>query len=275
MKKLIFNADDFGNSTALNQGIRKGAITKVINSTSLMATGPAFEDAVFNVLPEIQYIKLGVHLNIIEGQSLTNPEHLCDKNGKFNKQFWDLQSLALKPEVMAEIEKEFRAQIEKVMMYTNPVHLDSHVHTHAIPQIFELTCRLAQEYGIERVRTQYENPYMVLNFGKLLSPRHFLNIIKRYILNDYTKKNRAIVEKYGLKTNDFFVGVTFTGFMDEETVYQGLSAIYKQNCTAEVLIHPHYYKPDEKVLSMNNFNEFKITQSKTIKSKIAQLDWEY
>lgn len=274
MKKIIFNADDFGNSVALNQGIRKGAITRVLNSTSLMATGEAFDDAVFNVLPEIQHINLGVHLNIIEGQSLTNPLHLCDKDGKFNKKFWDIMKLSQNHIVMIEIEKEFRAQIEKVMQYTNPVHLDSHVHTHAIPPIFDLTCKLAQEYGIERVRTQYEVPYHILNL-KLLTPRFYINLIKRHLLNNYSRLNRPLIDKYGLTTNDYFVGVTYTGFMDENSVWYGLMAISNTNCTAEVLIHPHYYKPDEKVLSINNYEEFKITQSKTIKSKIAQSGWEY
>lgn len=274
MKKLIFNADDFGNSTALNQGIRKGAIKKVLNSTSLMATGPAFEDAVFNVLPEIQYINLGVHLNIIEGQSLTNPTLICNKKGQFNKDFMALQSLSQKPEVLAQIETEFRAQIEKVLQYSNVTHLDSHVHTHAIPPIFELTCKLAKEYGIKRVRTQYEVPY-VSSLSKMFSYRYPINLIKRMILNNYTKANRHLIDKYELTTNKYFVGVTFTGYMDENAVWYGLMAISDLDCTAEVLIHPHYYKKGEKILSRNNYNEYKITQSKTIKSKIAQSGWEY
>lgn len=277
MKKIvIFNADDLGNSIPLNQGIRKGAIARVLNSASIMATGSAFEDAVFNVLPEIQHIKIGVHLNIIEGKSLTNPKHLCDKNGNFNKKFWDIQKLVKNPEVLAEIETEFRAQIEKVMLYTNPDHLDSHVHTHAIPPIFEITCKLAQEYGIERVRTQYEVPYISYkSLPKLFTLRRLINLIKRRILNGYSKTNKLKIDKYGLKTNDYFVGVTYTGFMDENTVWYGLMAISQKECTAEVLIHPHYYKPGEKILSSNNYEEYEITQSKTIKSKIAQSGWEY
>ncbi|MBR6162528.1 ChbG/HpnK family deacetylase [bacterium] len=274
MKKLIFNADDFGNSTALNQGIRKGAITKVINSTSLMATGPAFEDAVFNILPEIQYIDLGVHLNIIEGQSLTNPTLICNKNGKFNKDFMALQQLSQKPEVLQQIEIEFRAQIEKILKYSNVTHIDSHVHTHAITPIFELTCKLAKEYGIERVRTQYEVPY-ISSLSKIFNIKYPINLIKRKILNDYTKVNRRIIEKYELTTNKYFVGVTFTGYMDENAVWYGLMAISDLDCTAEVLIHPHYYKKGEKILTPNNYKEYLITQSKTIKSKIAQSGWEY
>lgn len=275
MKKLIFNADDFGNSTALNQGIRKGAVTKVLNSASLMATGSAFDDAVFNVLPEIQHIKLGVHLNIIEGKSLTNPSMLCNKNGEFNKDFIAIRTLAQNSEVLKQMEVEFRAQIEKILKYSNVSHIDSHVHTHAITPIFDLTCRLAKEYGIEMVRTQHEVPYIVPNLFKMLNIKYPINLIKHKILSDYTKANRHIADKYGLKTNKYFVGVTFTGYMDEDTVNYGLMAIEDEDCVAEVLIHPHYYSKTEKILSPNNYNEYKITQSQTIKNKISRLGWEY
>ena len=275
MKKLIFNADDFGNSIALNQGIKRGSKTGIITSTSLMATGCAFDDAIFNVLPEMPPIKVGVHLNIIEGQSLTNPEHLCDKNGRFNKNFLAIRKLSQKPQVLKEIENEFRAQIEKVMLHIKPSHLDSHVHTHAITPIFDITCKLAHEYNIPRIRTQYEVPYRVPNLRKNLNIKYPINLIKRFILNNYTKSNKNLIKKYNINTNDYFVGVTYTGYMDEDSVEYGLKAISGNDGIVEVLIHPHYYKEGDKILSPNNYNEFLITQSQTIKNKISKANCEY
>ncbi|MBR4126240.1 MAG: ChbG/HpnK family deacetylase [Alphaproteobacteria bacterium] len=116
---------------ALNQGIKRGAKTRIITSTSLMATGCAFDDAVLNVWPEMPPIKVGVHLNIIEGQSLTNPQHLCDKNGRFNKHFLAIRKLSQEPQVLKEIENEFRAQIEKVMQHIKPSLSCSHTCNNA------------------------------------------------------------------------------------------------------------------------------------------------
>ena len=45
--------------------------------------------------------------------------------------------------------------------YISPGLVDSHVHVHSIPRIFELVCRLAKEYGIRQIRTQYEKPYII------------------------------------------------------------------------------------------------------------------
>ena len=44
--KLIVNADDFGISEAVNRGIVEAFDGGIVTSTSLMATGDAFEHAV-------------------------------------------------------------------------------------------------------------------------------------------------------------------------------------------------------------------------------------
>lgn len=240
-----------------------------------MATGCAFDDAVLNVWPEMPPIKVGVHLNIIEGQSLTNPQHLCDKNGRFNKHFLAIRKLSQEPQVLKEIENEFRAQIEKIMQHIKPSHLDSHVHTHAITPIFDITCKLALEYNIPRIRTQYEVSYIVPNLKKNLNIKYPINLIKRFILNNYTKSNKILLKKYNIATNDYFVGVTYTGYMDEDTVEYGLKAVPENDGIVEVLIHPHYFKEGDKILSPNNYNEFLITQSQTIQSKIRKANCEY
>ena len=57
-------------------------------------------------------------------------------------------------EFLIQVETEFRAQIEKTINQTKIHHLDSHVHTHAIPNIFKITLNLAKEYNIPYIRTQ-------------------------------------------------------------------------------------------------------------------------
>ncbi len=44
--KLIVNADDFGIAEAVNRGIVEAYDRGIVTSTSIMATGPAFEHAV-------------------------------------------------------------------------------------------------------------------------------------------------------------------------------------------------------------------------------------
>ena len=71
-KKFILNADDFGMSKAHNRAVLDGYNNGFLSSASICANGPSFESAVNEILPECQNLSLGVHLNIIEGKSLTH-----------------------------------------------------------------------------------------------------------------------------------------------------------------------------------------------------------
>ncbi|MEO8376403.1 MAG: ChbG/HpnK family deacetylase, partial [Candidatus Sumerlaeota bacterium] len=46
MKRLIVNADDFGFTRDVNQGIIQAHREGILTATTLMATGAAFDDAV-------------------------------------------------------------------------------------------------------------------------------------------------------------------------------------------------------------------------------------
>ena len=157
-------------------------------------------------------------------------------------------------------------------MSKTPVsHIDSHVHVHSIPAIFDLVCRLAKEYGINQVRTQFEKPYIVPDIHKHLNLKYPVNLIKVALLNFFTVFNEATVHKYGLQTNDYIIGVTYTSMMDSLSVAYGLMAIKYKKVVAEALIHPCRY---EDGTIDNHFTEYLITKNKKLKDKIEQLGYE-
>ena len=161
-KKFILNADDLGLSNNIDKGVIDGYNSEIIKSASLCANGETFLSVINEILPECPNLCVGVHLNIIEGKALTPAEKipmLADKNGNFNNSYTQLMLKSNQQEFINQVETEFRAQIEKILEHIKPAHIDSHVHTHGIPKIFELTCKLAQEYNIPYIRTQYEKPY--------------------------------------------------------------------------------------------------------------------
>lgn len=272
MKKLIFNSDDFGYSTAFNEGIKKGFQSGVLSSTCILANGEAFDEAINLILPQIPDIGLGIHLDIIEGKSLTNPNMLCDSNGNFNKGFVHILKKSYDKNFIQQVEQEFRAQIEKILSKTKVDHINSHVHTHAIPEIFKLTCKLAKEYGIKNIRTQFEIPYFIPKIKKHITTKYPINLIKLTLLNSFTILNKKEVTKYGLRTNDYILGVTYTGYMDENAVNYGLKAIKSEDCLTEILIHPTYFE-EGKITKPFNYAEYMITQSPTIKENISNQGW--
>ena len=275
MKKFILNADDFGMSEAYNRAVLEGYESGILKSTSLTANGEAFEEACEKVIPACPDLGVGIHLNIIEGKSLCpDLDQLTDNQGNFNNSFGALLLKSLNPNnkaFMEQIEKEFRAQIEKVMSRTKVTHIDSHVHTHSIPKIFELTAKLAKEYGIKQIRTQFEKPYLMPDASRIFNRKYPINLIKVALLEFFTLINEKNVFKYGLTTNDYLLGVSFTSMMNSLAISYGLMAIKYDKVVAEALIHPCRY---EDGTIDNHFEEFQITKNQKLKEKIEKLGFE-
>ena len=271
MKKFfILNADDFGMSEFYNEAVLNGVNNGILTSASLCANGVKFEEAINNIIPQCPNLSVGVHLNIIEGQSLTECPLLTDNDGNFNNGYIALILKSLNKDFMLQVEQEFRAQIEKIKDKTTVDHIDSHVHTHAIPNIFRLTAKLAKEYDIPYIRTQYEKPYFVPSVKKHLNTKYPPNILKIILLNTFTMLNRPVVKEYELKTNDYLIGVGYTGMMESMTLEYGLKAL-KKDCLAEALIHPCKY---EQVIEDSHHYEYLATQDKDLESKITDMGFE-
>lgn len=275
MKKFILNADDFGMSKAYNRAVLEGYESGILKSTSLTANGEAFEEACEKVIPACPDLGVGIHLNIIEGKSLCpDLDQLTDNQGNFNNSFGALLLKSLNPNnkaFMEQIEKEFRAQIEKVISRTKVTHIDSHVHTHSIPKIFELTAKLAKEYGIKQIRTQFEKPYLMPDASRIFNRKYPINLVKVALLEFFTLINEKNVFKYGLTTNDYLLGVSFTSMMNSLAISYGLMAIKYDKVVVEALIHPCRY---EDGTIDNHFEEFQITKNQKLKEKIEKLGFE-
>ncbi len=276
MKNLIFNSDDFGLSEESNLAIMEGYTKGVLTSTCIAPNGEFYGHGIKEILPEISSIGKGIHLNIIEGKSLTNPSMLTDSNGKFNKGFLYLLYNSNNKKLLAQIEDEFRAQIEKTMADVEIDHINSHVHTHAIPSIFNLVLKLALEYKIKNIRTQFEEPYFVPKLSKILTPKYPVNLIKVALLNNFSKTNLNTIQSLNSKselkkinTNDFLIGVNFTGNMTKDTILYGLSALQKkENITVEILCHPKYLTRDE---NRENYKELLAVCEPGLKDEIQNL----
>lgn len=260
-KAIILNADDFGLSKYHNLAVLKGYNDGFLTHASLLVNTSGFQEAVDNIIPKCPNLNIGIHLNIMEGKSLTDCSLLTDGNGYFCKGYLYLMLFQYNKNLQIQVENEFRAQIEKAIANQVKIsRIDSHVHTHALPEIFKIVCKLAKEYHINYVRTQFENPYLV--FPQCLSLNFLINMLKIIILNICTLINRKVLRLYDLKTNDKILGVSYTGMMNSKTVSKGLDTVGKNS--VEIVIHPCCY--DEDILN-SHFEEFLITQDKSLNAK--------
>lgn len=270
-KKFILNADDFGLTPYHNQAVLEGYNNGFLTSASLCANGEAFDSAVHDILPDCPNLGIAAHLNIMEGKAITDCPLLTDSDGNFNIGYGYLLINRYRKELLKQIENEYRAQIEKIIAASTTIdHLDSHVHTHAIPEIFEITCKLANDFGIKYVRTQFEELYFIPNIAKHLNVSYPINLIKIALLQHFTKQNRKAIDKYGLKTNDFILGVGYTGMMDSDAIKYGLQVL-DEECIVEALIHPCKYNNS---IKNSHTREFAITQNMTLKDSITRLGFD-
>jgi len=161
MKRLIVNADDFGFTRGVNEGILRAHREGIVTATTLMAGGLAFEHAV-EMARGTPTLDVGVHLV------------LWPENGRLPQRLPSFVKRALTSST-AEIEAEFARQVEKVRAAgLIPSHLDTHKHVHLLPKVMEAVARVAARFGIEWVRRPLHRRQVTAR--GLLTPDHFAGL---------------------------------------------------------------------------------------------------
>ena len=160
--RLLVNADDFGWSRSVNRGVLESHVNGIVTSASVLAGGAGFDNAI-EMIRDTPTLSVGVHLNLYRGHSVLPPEQipsLVDEMGLFPGDWRvTVRRLVQKRIVLSEVEAEFRAAIERVLdAGVTPSHVDSEKHLHLWPSLFDVTCRVAADYGIPRVRIVREPP---------------------------------------------------------------------------------------------------------------------
>lgn len=221
MGNVIFNADDFGYSRAINMGIIDAHKHGILTSTTLMANTPGFEHAV-ELSKENPNLGIGVHLTLTHGRPLLEGHKtIVKEDGSFrNIAFYERTNFVVDPE---EVYAEWDVQIQKVIKAgIVPTHLDSHHHAHTFGINREIVIELARKYNLP-VRNNLSLPDDV---------RH---------------------------TNRFEMNFDFVGRNSElrqEKYLENLIEDFKRFETTEVMCHPGYL--DYEVLSTSSLTENRV-----------------
>jgi len=153
-KFVVINADDFGVSPGVTEGILRAHRDGVVTSTSVMANLPAAEDAVRR-LTEVPGLGVGVHLNVVQGPVLSPAAGaLADPDGRMDRTAGQLFAAVLRrPRLLDAIEAEFDAQVRWLLdRGRRPTHLDSHRHVHGWGPVFRRVAVVARRYDVPVVR---------------------------------------------------------------------------------------------------------------------------
>ncbi len=240
MKEVILNADDFGFTRGVNEGIIRAHRDGILTSATLMANGTAFDDAVERAKANPR-LGIGCHLVLTGGFAVAPPEEipsLVDARGRLPVSLGRLVTRVSSGTIpVIEIEKELRAQIEKIRRAgIEPTHLDTHKHSHVHPRIMNVLGRVAQEFGITRVRNPVENLGDSWRTTRGTGAGLMKNLASAASVRAVASRFKAISRKYGLRSPDHFLGLAATGQLGAAALCRLIDTL--QEGKTEIMLHP-------------------------------------
>ena len=135
IKKLIVNADDFGQSEGINKGIIQAHEHGIVTSASLMVRYPAAIEAA-------DYSKnnpaLGIGLHIDLGEWIYNVGN------------WVPLYIVVSLDDISAVKNEINNQLESFyrIMGRKPTHIDSHQHIHLTESILPVVIDIAKDLDV-------------------------------------------------------------------------------------------------------------------------------
>ena len=244
MRRLIVNADDFGYTSGVNRAIVEAHSRGVVTSSTLMANGPAFAEAV-HLAKAVPNLSVGCHLVLTDGEPVLGAEQLPSLTAAdhFRDGMVSFAARAIAGGMDAsEIIHEASAQIRKIQSAGIAVsHIDTHKHTHLFPRILRPLLRAATDCGVRAVRNPF-GPRLPLRSSHLLARP---GLWARYVevrIHRFANKFREAVDREGFATPDGTLGIVVTGALDETLFYAIARSIPEG--TWEFVCHPGYNDSD-------------------------------
>ena len=248
MRRLIINADDFGLTSGVNRAIIEAHQQGVVKSSTLMANGPAFDNAVTcaRALPSLA---VGCHILLVDGDPVLPPTEvpslLAAKDAvSFPAGLTTLARRALAGRIdPRQIETEALAQIRKIQNAGIRVsHFDTHKHTHIFPWVLRPLLKAARARGVPALRNPFP-PLDELPWSVLLSR---VGLWKRYaqlkFLRRFASDFQRAVKRAGLFTTDGTIGIAVTGTLDVKLFCHIVESLPEG--TWEFVCHPGYDDAD-------------------------------
>jgi hopanoid biosynthesis associated protein HpnK len=243
VRRLIINADDFGITEGVNRAVIEAHSCGVVTSTTLMANGGRFAEAV-SASRNLPKLSVGCHVVLVDGEPLSRPDRvrsLCAHAGpQFPATFGSIARRVLSDRVsLEEIELEVATQIAKLQSTGLAVtHVDSHKHVHMLSLVAKGLIEAAAKCGIRAIRNPFVPLKPLMLAHVLKRPTLWTRYAETKVLRGYHRQFRRMVADAGMVTTDGSFGVVSTGFLDADLFRAIASAIPEG--TWEFVCHPGY-----------------------------------
>lgn len=224
---LIVSADDLGLTDGVNRAVLRGYRQGIVTSTSLLAVGRSFDDAV-RMLLDNPGLDVGAHLAIVgeDPPLLTAREipTLVDSRGALPLSYRTVIQRGLIGRLDPDdVRREFAAQLERIRSAGITVsHVDTHQHTHLWPAVSGVLLELARQHAIPAVRTPRSQLVLPIGVG----------------VNVLSARLRRRVGQAGLATTDNYTGLDEAGSLDQARFERSVIALRHAKGTVEINAHP-------------------------------------
>lgn len=250
MYALDIHGDDYAVSPNNSKRMIELMHSGRLDSISIIANMGCFDECMDMLNHEWDSIehkpKISVHLNLIDGCHLSGNGYI---RGSWGKLF--IKSLIpgkAREKLRVQVYEEIKAQIIRVREatpYQDELRVDSHVHTHMIPLVFEAMTDAIKDLKLEDKLTYIRLPrepfFMFFTTKGVRGTFPKVNILKNLILNYLGARAERYCQLNGLEKNMMW-GLMMTGYMDEERVNillpKMLKKARKKDAHLEVNCHP-------------------------------------
>jgi predicted glycoside hydrolase/deacetylase ChbG (UPF0249 family) len=202
-------ADDFGISFERNKGIIETLEKGIVTHISLMTNCDKSSIDAVELFKNGGYNNniIGLHLNLTEGLSLYDKKRLYGKMG-IREVIEGIDTNIIKREIIAQIEWF----IENLGFI--PSFLNGHQHVQTIPIIADILIKILKQYKISYIRIPHELDIDIMdsidklnNFTEINREDKLCKVCSS--INNNSIKYKEIYKENGIKTNTYFIGLTF------------------------------------------------------------------
>lgn len=160
VKRLIVTGDDFGASTLVNEAIEQAHRGGILNTTCLMMSGAAVDDAVRRA-KRLPGLHVGLHVVVVDGRPLLDPSRvpaLVGADGAFSTRLVQAGfQMFFSAGARAQLEDEIRAQFEAFATTGLALdHVNGHNHMQLHPTVLDTIIRIGSAFGMKAMRVPYE-----------------------------------------------------------------------------------------------------------------------
>lgn len=256
----IYHADDFGITLEQSRRILQCSDSfggaGMLNSISILATSPHFEECAALLDPPPAQVAVSLHVNIVEGPCCSNPACiplLADSSGFFQSSFARILAMSYgrqADELRNQLEVEIGAQLDVFLArfphMKDALRVDSHQHFHLIPAVFDALMAAVQsrECTLAFIRIPAEPLLPFLRTPSVWLHIPPINWVKHWLLNRLWKRNRKKLPEAD-RISAVFCGIFLSGRMTAAHVGAVLPYLQeyagKKHMPLELLFHPGGY----------------------------------